>query len=95
MTIEDMKTRILTTLQKERGPLPYMQLQEKARLQQEADFAKAMAELKYEDKISVDDKQMVSSYLEISVRVYPLYQKGLHLSDRKKGSEIFLFTVAI
>lgn len=57
MTIDDMRTRILTTLQKERGPLPYVQLQEKARLQQENDFAKAMAELKYEDKISVDDKQ--------------------------------------
>lgn len=52
MTIDDMKTRILTTLQKERGPLPYVQLQEKARLQQENDFAKAMAELKYEDKIN-------------------------------------------
>ncbi len=32
MTIDDMKTRILTTLQKERGPLPYVHLQEKARL---------------------------------------------------------------
>ena len=80
---------------KERGPLPYVQLQEKARLQQENDFAKAMAELKYEDKISVDDKQMVSLCLGISVRVYLLYQKGSRLSDPKKDSEISLSTAVI
>ena len=91
MTIDDMKTRILTTLQKERGPLPYVQLQEKARLQQEADFAKAMAELKYEDKISVDDKQMVSLVFgDIRARVSSL-SKGFAFVRPEEGfGDIFV-----
>lgn len=91
MTIDDMKTRILTTLQKERGPLPYVQLQEKARLQQENDFAKAMAELKYEDKISVDDKQMVSLVFgDIRARVSSL-SKGFAFVRPEEGfGDIFV-----
>ena len=91
MTIDDMKTRILTTLQKERGPLPYVQLQEKARLQQENDFAKAMAGLKYEDKISVDDKQMVSLVFgDIRARVSSL-SKGFAFVRPEEGfGDIFV-----
>lgn len=60
MTIDDMKTRILTTLQKERGPLVYRELQEKARLADAQEFAQAIAQLKHEEQITVDQKQMVA-----------------------------------
>ena len=78
MTIDDMKTRILTTLQKERGPLPYVQLQEKARLQQENDFAKAMAEqLSYDLNTKLDDITCES------------LQAG-HLIDKENIKPVFL-----
>ena len=95
MTMDDMKTRILTTLQKNAVRCHMCSYREKARLQQENDFAKAMAELKYEDKISVDDKQMVSLVFgDIRARVSSL-SKGSRLSDPKKDSEISLSTAVI
>ena len=80
-----MKTRILTTLQKNAHRFAICAATGKARLQQENDFAKAMAELKYEDKISVDDKQMVSFVFgDIRARVSSL-SKGFAFVRPEEG----------
>ena len=91
MTLDDTKTRILNTLQKERGPLAYRELQEKAHLVQEENFARAVAELKYEDKLTVDRNQMVSLVFgEIRARVTSLSKGFAFVRPEEALGDIFV-----
>ncbi len=86
MTIEDMKTRILNTLQKERNPLPYKELLAKSRLSKDEDcFADVLSAMRQEELISIDYKQIVSLVFgELRARITSL-SKGFAFARPEEG----------